>query len=70
MKINQAFIAWLENVNEKQRLVRESLKSDIVRLKKKLDDLSNRRETSEETYKTAELLNRSEQSLLRHDDRL
>jgi hypothetical protein len=42
-KINQAFIAWLENVNEQRRRVRESLKSDIVRLKKKLDDLSNRR---------------------------
>ena len=67
-KINQAFIAWLENVNEQRRRVRESLKSDIVRLKKKLDDLSNRREKSEEVYKTAELLNRSEQSLLRRDD--
>ena len=36
-KINQAFIALLENVNEQRRRVRESLKSDIVRLKKKLD---------------------------------
>ena len=37
-KINQAFISQLENVNEQRRRVRESLRSDIGRLKKKLDD--------------------------------
>ena len=68
-KINQAFIAWLENVNEQRRRVRESHKSDIGRLKKKLDDLSNKRDKCEETYKTVELSTRSEQSLLRRDDR-
>ena len=54
-KINQAFIAWLENINEQRRRVRESLRSDIGRLKKKLDDISNKRDKCEETYKTAEL---------------
>jgi hypothetical protein len=68
-KINQAFIAWLENINDRRRRVRESHKSDIGRLKKKLDDISNKRDKCEETYKTAELSTRSEQSLLRNDDR-
>jgi hypothetical protein len=67
-KINQAFIAWLENVNEQRRRVRESLKNDIVRLKKKIDDLSVRREKSEEIYNSAELLHRTEQSLLNRSD--
>ena len=59
----------MENVNEQRCRVRESHKSDIGRLKTKLDDLSNKRDKCEETYKTAELSTRSEQSLLRNDDR-
>ena len=67
-KINQAFIACLENINEQRRRVRESLKTDIVRLKKKMDDLGVRREKSAEIYNSAELTHRTEQSLLNRGD--
>ena len=68
-KINQAFISQLENVNEQRRRVRESLRSDIGRLKKKLDDIGNKRDKSEEVYKSTELTYHSELSLLRPNDR-
>ena len=59
----------MENVNEQRRRVRESLRSDIGRLKKKLDDIGNKRDKCEEVYKTAELAYRSEVSLIRPNDR-
>ena len=67
-KNNQSFTARLENVNEQRRRLRTSQKDDIGRLKKRLDDLSSKRDKVDDIYEAAEVHARTQRSLLNPAD--
>lgn len=51
-KLNQAHMSTVEEVNESRKKQKESLRADINRKKKQLDDIDTNREKSHDTYQT------------------
>ena len=66
-KINQSNTSRLDGVNESRKRNRDSLKSDIARYKKKLDDILVQRDKQDDQYNTAEIVSRTQSLLLPND---
>ena len=63
-KVNQARVSQIEFANEQRKRLQTSYQSDIARCKKKLDDVSKKRDTCEEKYNDQALNSQSQLSLL------
>ena len=59
----QAYLSMVKEVNESQRRQKESLRADINRKKKQLDDIDQKRGQTEDTYQSDLLACRAEMSL-------
>ena len=62
-KLNQAHDAFITDVNDTRRRQKDSLKSDMNRKKKQLDDMKTKKERYIDSYESIVLAARNEQSL-------
>ena len=62
-KLNQAHDAFINDVNDTRRRQKDSLKSDMSRKKKQLDDMKAKKEKYIDSYESIVLAARNEQSL-------
>ena len=62
-KLNQAHDAFINDVNDTRRRQKDSLKSDMNRKKKQLDDMKAKKERYIDSYESIVLAARNEQSL-------
>ena len=63
-KVNQARVSQIEFANEQRKRLQTSYQSDISRCKKKLDDVSKKRDTCEEKYNEHALNSQAQLQLL------
>ena len=63
-KLNTARTAQIEFANEQRKRLRDSFSQDILRVKRKIDDLHKRRESSEEKYNENALSSAAQLQLL------
>ena len=61
-KLIQANSSWVDEVNENRKRQRETIKTDINRHKKILDDIQQKRLSQEDTYQTLLLTTRADMS--------
>ena len=54
-KLNQAHMSTVEEVNESRKKQKESLRADINRKKKQLDDIDTKREKTQDTFQSIHL---------------
>ena len=59
-KLNQAHMSMVEEVNESRKRQKESLRADINRKKKQLDDVETKREKTEDSFQAVLLTCRRE----------
>ena len=52
LKLIQAYLSWVEEVNENRKRQREALKTDINRKKKIIDDINQKRLAQQDSYNT------------------
>jgi hypothetical protein len=62
-KLNQAHTAFVDDVNDTRRRQKESLKSDMGRKKKQLDDLQSKRDKCIDSYESVVMSCQREQNL-------
>jgi hypothetical protein len=62
-KLNQAHAAFINDVNDTRRRQQDSLKSDMSRKKKQLDDMKSKKERYIDSYESVVLAARNEQNL-------
>ena len=62
-KLNQAHEAFVNDINDTRRRQKDSLKSDMSRKKKQLDDLRQKKEKAIDSYESIVLAAQNEQTL-------
>ena len=65
-KISQSNASRLESINEHRKRLRDTLKTDILRHKKKIDDFATARDRYDDIYHNAVVTHRTQSNLLRN----
>ena len=62
LKLIQAYLSWVEEVNENRKRQREALKTDIYRKKKIIDNINHKRLAQQDYYNTLLLTSQADMS--------
>ena len=62
LKLIQAYLSWVEEVNESRKRQREALKFDMDRKKRMLDSVDQKRLTQQDNYQTLLLITEAKMS--------